>query len=113
MTSKLENNSELCDLLIPKWELGCRRITPGEGYLESFLRDNVELTQSPITRIDADSILTADGKTYKVDVGKASPSTHPPNLRGQPEANTANQLFVPPDSTSPIALSTLSLVVTR
>jgi len=78
MTSKLENNSELCDLLIPKWELGCRRITPGEGYLESFLRDNVELTQSPITRIDADSILTADGKTYKVDVGKVPLFDTPP-----------------------------------
>ncbi|KAK5065320.1 hypothetical protein LTR84_001158 [Exophiala bonariae] len=68
MRNKLKNNSDLCDLLIPKWELGCRRITPGEGYLEAFLRDNVELTQSPITRIDDDSILTADGKTYKVDV---------------------------------------------
>ncbi|OQU97519.1 hypothetical protein CLAIMM_03444 [Cladophialophora immunda] len=68
MSSKLQNDPELCELLIPKWELGCRRITPGEGYLESFLRDNVELTQSPITRIDADSVVTADGKTYKVDV---------------------------------------------
>ncbi|OAG43077.1 hypothetical protein AYO21_02696 [Fonsecaea monophora] len=68
MTSKLQNDPRLCELLIPKWELGCRRITPGEGYLESFLRDNVELTQSPITHIDADSVVTADGKTYKVDV---------------------------------------------
>ncbi len=70
MTSKLEGNPELCERLIPEWELGCRRITPGEGYLESFLRDNVEITQSPITKIDADSIHTADGKVYKADVGK-------------------------------------------
>lgn len=72
MMSKLQNDPRLCEVLIPKWELGCRRITPGEGYLESFLRDDVELTQSPITRIDADSIVTTDGKTYKVDVGKVT-----------------------------------------
>ncbi|KAJ9611624.1 hypothetical protein H2200_004808 [Cladophialophora chaetospira] len=68
MTTKLKSDPELCDRLIPKWELGCRRITPGEGYLESFLRDNVELTQSSITKIDANSVHTTDGKVYKVDV---------------------------------------------
>ena len=70
MTAKLKNNPELCEKLIPKWELGCRRITPGEGYLEAFLRENVGLTQSPITKIDADSVHTTDGQVYKVDVGK-------------------------------------------
>ncbi|KEF62523.1 uncharacterized protein A1O9_00496 [Exophiala aquamarina CBS 119918] len=68
MTEKLNSDPELCEKLIPKWELGCRRITPGEGYLEAFLRDNVELTQSPITHIDTDSVHTSDGKAYKVDV---------------------------------------------
>ncbi|KIV88653.1 hypothetical protein PV10_08317 [Exophiala mesophila] len=68
MTAKLKNNPELCEKLIPKWELGCRRITPGEGYLEAFLRENVGLTQSPITKIDADSVHTTDGQVYKVDV---------------------------------------------
>lgn len=72
MTAKLNNDPELCEKLIPKWELGCRRITPGEGYLEAFLRDNVDLTQSPITNIDADCIYTADGKAHRVDVGKFS-----------------------------------------
>ena len=75
MTAKLENDPELCDRLIPKWELGCRRITPGDGYLESFLRDNVQLTQSSITNIDADSVHTTDGKVYKVDVSKCLFST--------------------------------------
>ncbi|ETI19940.1 hypothetical protein G647_08955 [Cladophialophora carrionii CBS 160.54] len=68
MAAKLENNPELCEKLIPKWELGCRRITPGEGYLEAFLRENVGVTQSPITKIDADSVHTTDGQVYKVDV---------------------------------------------
>jgi cation diffusion facilitator CzcD-associated flavoprotein CzcO len=31
MTERLQNDPET---LIPQWELGCRRITPAEGYLE-------------------------------------------------------------------------------
>ncbi|KAF9886633.1 hypothetical protein FE257_011273 [Aspergillus nanangensis] len=68
MAAKLNHRADLCEMLIPKWELGCRRVTPGEGYLESFLRDNVSITQSPITMITEDSVLTADGREYKVDV---------------------------------------------
>ena len=70
MSEKLNNDPELCDKLIPKWELGCRRITPGQGYLESFLLPNVHLTQSPITKISEKGLHTADGKFYDVDVSK-------------------------------------------
>jgi cation diffusion facilitator CzcD-associated flavoprotein CzcO len=69
MAEKLKHDADLCEKLIPKWELGCRRITPGEGYLESFLRPNVTLTQSPITEIRSNGIQTADGEFYEVDVG--------------------------------------------
>lgn len=55
-------------MLIPEWSLGCRRITPGEGYLESFLRPNVHLTQSPIKEITSDAMVTEDGERYEVDV---------------------------------------------
>lgn len=70
MAQKLNNDTELCEKLIPKWELGCRRITPGEGYLESFLLPNVGLTQSAITQITKNGIQTADGRFYEVDVSK-------------------------------------------
>ena len=70
MAEKLQNDPELCKKLIPSWEIGCRRITPGEGYLESFLRPNVDLTQSPIAQIEHNGIQTVDGKFYEVDVGK-------------------------------------------
>jgi cation diffusion facilitator CzcD-associated flavoprotein CzcO len=69
MAEKLNHDKRLCDMLIPKWELGCRRITPGPGYLESFLRDNCDLTNSPITRISEKAVHTADGKTFECDVG--------------------------------------------
>ena len=72
MAEKLNHDPDLCEKLIPKWYLGCRRITPGENYLESFLLPNVELTLSPITRISENAVHTADGKTHEVDVGKYS-----------------------------------------
>ena len=60
-------------MLIPKWPLGCRRITPGEGYLESFLKPNCDLTTSAIVRIVGNKIHTADGKDFQADVRKYNP----------------------------------------
>jgi cation diffusion facilitator CzcD-associated flavoprotein CzcO len=68
MSEKLNHDPRLCDILIPKWELGCRRITPGPGYLESFLQPNCDITNSPITRITATGVETADGKHFDADV---------------------------------------------
>lgn len=68
MAEKLNHDPRLCNMLIPNWSLGCRRITPGEGYLESFLLPNVHLTQSPIAQVTSNSIVTDDGKEYQVDV---------------------------------------------
>jgi hypothetical protein len=36
MVAKLNNDPVLCSKLIPKWELGCRRVTPGDGHLKAF-----------------------------------------------------------------------------
>lgn len=68
MAEKLGYDSELCAKLIPDYELGCRRITPGTGYLEAFTQPNVHLTNSPIVRITADGIDTADGKHHTFDI---------------------------------------------
>ncbi|KAF2649793.1 FAD/NAD(P)-binding domain-containing protein [Lophiostoma macrostomum CBS 122681] len=68
MAEKLNHDPELCEKLIPKWELGCRRITPGPGYLESFLKPNCSLTNSPTTRVTETGIETADGQHFEADV---------------------------------------------
>lgn len=60
MRRTLNYNEDLCEKLIPKWTLGCRRLTPGEGYLETFLLPNVLLTQSPIQKITPTGIQTAE-----------------------------------------------------
>ncbi|KAH6689395.1 phenylacetone monooxygenase [Verticillium dahliae] len=65
---KIGHDPELCATLIPTWELGCRRITPGPGYLESFLRPNCSVTNSGITRVAENGVHTADGKFYECDV---------------------------------------------
>ncbi|KAM5344099.1 hypothetical protein ACJ41O_012636 [Fusarium nematophilum] len=68
MAEKLNHDPVLCSKLIPKWELGCRRITPGPGYLESFLKPNCHLTDSPITKVTEKGVCTADGQEYECDV---------------------------------------------
>lgn len=68
MKAKLNNDPDLCSKLIPDWGLGCRRITPAEGYLESLQRTNVELITSAVVKVDEDSVTTADGRVFKVDV---------------------------------------------
>lgn len=75
MAEKLNHDPVLCEQLIPKWEIGCRRVTPGPGYLESFSKPNCSLTSSPITRITEKGILTADGEEYECDVRKYTPSS--------------------------------------
>lgn len=67
MRSKLNNDPVLCDLLIPKWTLGCRRLTPGEGYLESFLLPHVRLTNSPVKRLTPAAIET-EQESIEIDV---------------------------------------------
>lgn len=67
MRERLNNDPGLCEKLIPNWTLGCRRLTPGEGYLESFLLPSVHLTQSPIIRITETGVQTKD-EFVEVDV---------------------------------------------
>lgn len=76
MAEKLNHDKALCDMLIPKWELGCRRITPGPGYLESFVRPNCHITNSPTTKVSATGVHTADGEFYECDVSKFISLSH-------------------------------------
>ncbi|GME46877.1 hypothetical protein GTA08_BOTSDO11618 [Neofusicoccum parvum] len=68
MSEKLNHDPELCAQLIPKWELGCRRITPGNGYLEAFTKPNVHLTNSNIVSVTTHGIQTEDCAHHDLDV---------------------------------------------
>ncbi|RTE69662.1 hypothetical protein BHE90_015950 [Fusarium euwallaceae] len=67
MREKLANKY-LEEKLIPDWSLGCRRLTPGVGYLESLSKRNVEVIYGEIKRITATGCFCDDGNEYNVDV---------------------------------------------
>ncbi|OAG43817.1 hypothetical protein AYO21_02044 [Fonsecaea monophora] len=54
--------------LIPTWAPGCRRVTPGDGFLEALVKDNVQCVFSGIQKITPEGILTEDGTHHKFDI---------------------------------------------
>jgi cation diffusion facilitator CzcD-associated flavoprotein CzcO len=68
MRTRLGNDPELCGKLIPKFPLGCRRVTPGHGYLEALTAGNVVVETSHIARITEGGVMTVDGKLHEVDI---------------------------------------------
>ena len=58
---------ELRAKLLPDFPVGCKRILISDNYLEALCRDNVEVVDDPITRVEADAVITADGTRREVD----------------------------------------------
>ncbi|KAG6840576.1 hypothetical protein C0991_005765 [Blastosporella zonata] len=55
--------------LVPGYGVGCRRITPGVGYLEGLGKENVEVVYGDIKRVtERGCISAADGKEHELDV---------------------------------------------
>lgn len=67
MTEKLQNEY-LEKVLIPNWHVGCRRLTPGVGYLEALGKPNVETIHGEITAITEKGVLCANGNERSLDV---------------------------------------------
>lgn len=67
MKKRLESKPEIFEALIPSFSPGCRRLTPGPGYLESLTEPNVAFVTSPITRISETAIHTEDGRVHEID----------------------------------------------
>ncbi|VTT55935.1 unnamed protein product [Fusarium fujikuroi] len=63
MRERLGNDKELCEKLIPDYEYGCRRPTPGDGYLEALRQDNTRVTFDPIVQITESGIQTTQDYT--------------------------------------------------
>ncbi|KIX97341.1 uncharacterized protein Z520_06793 [Fonsecaea multimorphosa CBS 102226] len=70
MTKKLgPTNPALLDAIIPKnFGVGCRRPTPGNGFLEALIQDNVKVFTSPMQEINATGFVDSKGKQYDVDI---------------------------------------------
>jgi cation diffusion facilitator CzcD-associated flavoprotein CzcO len=72
MRARLNNDSRLCDLLIPTdYGFGTHRVPLETNYLEAYLRPNVEIVSvkdNPIERVTPEGLKTADGKIHELDV---------------------------------------------
>jgi cation diffusion facilitator CzcD-associated flavoprotein CzcO len=67
MTAMLGGNEELCKKLIPDFPLGCRRMTPAPGYLQSLARPNASVVTEAMKRIIPEGIELESGEVLKVD----------------------------------------------
>ncbi|KAF2092546.1 FAD/NAD(P)-binding domain-containing protein [Rhizodiscina lignyota] len=51
----------------PKWEVGCRRVTPGDPYMEAIQQPNVDVHFTPVEKITEDGVIGGDGIERKCD----------------------------------------------
>lgn len=68
MKQRLAHRDDLKERIIPTWSPGCRRLTPGDGYLEALIRDNVECEFDDIARVTETGLETVTGKHHEVDI---------------------------------------------
>ncbi|KAK2879979.1 hypothetical protein FQN49_000705 [Arthroderma sp. PD_2] len=69
MTSKLGNNQRLKDKIIPSdFNVGCRRATPGNGYLEALVGEKTTCYTEVVKQITQNGFLDPNGTEIEVDV---------------------------------------------
>ena len=59
---------ELQRLLIPNYGVGCRRPTPGVGYLEALTAKNTEVVVGEIQKVIATGVVDSTGKEHALDI---------------------------------------------
>ncbi|KAJ9610802.1 hypothetical protein H2200_005579 [Cladophialophora chaetospira] len=67
MKDQLENDA-LAQHIIPPYALGCRRMTPGSGYLQSLSKENVRPVHRSVVRLTETGVVDEDGTEHEVDV---------------------------------------------
>ncbi|HWH73122.1 MAG TPA: NAD(P)/FAD-dependent oxidoreductase [Methylibium sp.] len=72
MRERLKHDPVLCEKLIPtSYGFGTHRVPLESGYLEAYLRPNVEIVDvkaAPIERIVPEGVQTADGQVHELDI---------------------------------------------
>ena len=61
------DGAKYADKVIPEFPVGCRRITPGVGYLESFSKPNVRIVMDTIAMADSTGLVLSNGEHIKLD----------------------------------------------
>lgn len=68
MKTRLAKKPQIVDALTPSFAVGCRRLTPGPGYLEALVEDNVDFISEKIANINPSGIELESGKQIDLDV---------------------------------------------
>ena len=68
MKKRLEKKPEILETLLPDFSVGCRRLTPGPGYLEALVEENVDFIHTPIRRLHPSAVELTDGTVIDLDV---------------------------------------------
>ncbi|TKA66180.1 hypothetical protein B0A49_08346, partial [Cryomyces minteri] len=68
MKERLKDSPELAEKLIPTYQPWCRRLTPGDGYLEALQEPNARLVADPIEAVTETGIRTKNGDFTEYDV---------------------------------------------
>ncbi|KAJ9614291.1 hypothetical protein H2200_002427 [Cladophialophora chaetospira] len=68
MAEQLNGDPILTKRMIPNFSLGCRRMTPGSGYLHSLTQKNVECVHKSVVRLTETGIVDDSGAEHEVDV---------------------------------------------
>lgn len=62
MRERLKENPHLIEKLIPHYDIGCRRLSPGDGYLEALQQPNAKICLEDIEEVTPTGIRTASGE---------------------------------------------------
>ncbi|KAE8146657.1 hypothetical protein BDV25DRAFT_162063 [Aspergillus avenaceus] len=69
MRARLATRPEVAEHIIPKdFSVGCRRPTPGNGYLEALCAKNTTVITQSIEEITPSGVKTTDGTDHELDV---------------------------------------------
>ncbi|WP_313808395.1 NAD(P)/FAD-dependent oxidoreductase [Sphingobium sp.] len=67
MIDRQINDPLLKAKLTPTYKVGCKRLTVSSDYYPALQRENVELVTDAIRGIEADGVITVDGRRHAVD----------------------------------------------
>ncbi len=67
MEQKLASRPDLLKTIIPDFAPGCRRLTPGKGFLEALIEPNVEVISDRIKEVTETGVVLESGQTIDLD----------------------------------------------
>jgi cation diffusion facilitator CzcD-associated flavoprotein CzcO len=68
MRASLGGDERLSNALIPKFPVGCRRLTPAVGYLSALRAENVRVLTDQIVRVVPNGIEISTGEVVEIDI---------------------------------------------